>query len=213
VYIDTGGPNAGHLRRGDALRSPQPARPRKQRGARHASPLRNSQLWRGSYRRRAGDVAEWTGLRALTAPQAGCRDPRRLRILPATRYRTVSTIPAWARTSSDEPMVRRTAIVAMHDLLTGRSPSPYRPAPYFRGRCLTLPEPYWPEGCGKTGVPGCAKGAHPAPMSSHTALPTHGRCPFGRTTAHVSSPTWRSRLRPIYDADAAGSVSAISQSR
>jgi hypothetical protein len=37
----------------------------------------------------------------LGAPHAGCRDPRRLRILPATQYSSVSTRPAWTRTSDN----------------------------------------------------------------------------------------------------------------
>src|SRR5271157_2077696 len=73
-------------------------------------------------RRRLGIVDRLAG---REAPQAGCRDPSRLRILPATQYRTVSTIPAWARTSE-----RR---------------SPYHPQACPRGHatpgCLILPEP------------------------------------------------------------------------
>src|SRR6516162_6076697 len=57
-------------------------------------------------RQRLGIVDRLAG---REAPQAGCRDPSRLRILPATRYRTVSTIPAWARTSE-----RRSRTICRH---------------------------------------------------------------------------------------------------
>jgi len=60
----------------------------------------------------------------LAAPHAGCRVPGRLRILPATRYTTVSTNPAWARTSLQRCPSR--APLALEHLVARGAPSGVR---------------------------------------------------------------------------------------
>src|SRR5262249_59008930 len=80
-------------------------------GALLAPPLQNMAGGLGIGARRAG----------LAAPHAGCRVPGRLRILPATRYTTVSTNPAWARTSRQRRPSR--APLPWSASLPGRAPS------------------------------------------------------------------------------------------